>query len=279
MTTYQRLTVDITDRVAWVTIDNPPCNVMTIELFIDLLKLSSDLEIDDRITVVVLQSADPDFFIAHFDVELLVQMASEAGGPVEPGTELNAFDEMCERFRTMPKATIAKIAGRVGGGGSELAMACDMRFGALGKAVMNQMEVPIGILPGGGGTQRLPGLVGRGRAAELILGAVDLDAITGERWGYFNRALPADELDAHVAGLAQRIASFPPESVRHAKAAMIEGIPDPTEGLINESWHFDQLMALPEARQLMQRFLDLGGQTRDGEMDVAELAARAARGT
>ena len=266
---YQCLSIETEGRAVWATIDNPPINLITRELLIDLLRFSERVAADPDSTVVVLQSANPDFFIAHFDVTLLQQEPGEA--PTRP-TELNAFDEMIERFRTMPKATICKIAGRIGGGGSELAMGCDMRFAALGHAVMNQMEVPIGIIPGGGGTQRLPGLVGHNRAAELILGGLDLDAGTGEAWGYFNRALPADELDAYVDGLARRIASFEPDAVRAGKAALLGVQPDPTAGLIEETHLFNGLLAGAPAQERMQRFLDLGGQTREIELDVERIA-------
>jgi enoyl-CoA hydratase/carnithine racemase len=252
---------------------------MTRDLFRDLTAAGAELESDDDILVVILQSNDPDFFIAHFDVELLVNAPQNDPSDVQRSDALNVFDLMCERFATMPKVTIAKIAGRAGGGGSELAMACDMRFGAIGAAVVNQMEVPIGILPGGGGTQRLPRLVGYARAAEVILGGVDLDAATGEQWGYFNRALPPDELDAYVGMVAQRIADSPPQAVRLAKAALLASQQDPTEGLITESFLFDQLMAQPESRRLMQRFLDLGGQTRDGERNVADLSHQTSKST
>lgn len=273
--THRTLEVTTRGRVVTVRIDNPPVNVITRELLIDLLKVTEELAADEATTVLVLESANPDFFIAHFDVSLL--LAGERSAPDGPPDELNVFDQLCERFRTMPKVTIAKIAGRVGGGGSEISMACDMRYGALGKAIVNQMEVPIGILPGGGGTQRLPRMVGWGRAAEVILGGVDLDAETGERWGYFDRALPPDTLDAFVDDLADRIGSFPPGAVRHAKAAMLAGAPDPTSGLLAETHHFNQLMATPEAAAAMQRFLDLGGQTVEGELRVAEISAQAAR--
>lgn len=254
--------------------DNPPVNVITRDLFVDLLKSSAEVAENDDVTVLILQSANPEFFIAHFDVATLV--ATDRSGPVEEPTALNAFDQLCERFRTMPAVTIAKIAGRVGGGGSEIAMACDIRYGALGHAIVNQMEVPIGILPGGGGTQRLPRLIGWGRAAEIILGGVDLDAETGERWGYFDRAMPLDELDTVTDVLAARIASFPPGAVRHAKTAMLAGARAFDSGLLAESHHFNQLMATPVAEATMQRFLDLGGQTLEGERQVDALSARAA---
>ncbi|MEM9465408.1 MAG: enoyl-CoA hydratase/isomerase family protein [Actinomycetota bacterium] len=262
---YRHLAVASEGRAVWATIDNPPVNLITRELLIDLLKFSERVAADPESTVVVLQSANPDFFMAHFDVTLLQR---EPGEAPDPAVELNAFDAMVERLRTMPKATICKIAGRVGGGGSEIAMGCDMRFAASGRAVMNQMEVPIGIIPGAGGTQRLPGLVGRHRAAELILGGVDLDAETGAAWGYFNRALPADRLDGYVDDLARRIASFDPQAVRGAKEALLIAQPDPVPGLIDETRIFDRLVSGAPAQALMQRFLDHGGQTPDVERRI-----------
>ena len=186
--------------VVFATIDAPPINVMTPALFRELAKFSAHVADDASVRVVVLRSDNPDFFIAHFDVEAILGFPTE--GPAERPTELGGFHAMCERYRTMGKATIVEIGGRVGGGGSELSMSCDMRFGAIDRTFINQMEVPIGILPGGTGTQRLPRLVGRGRAMEVILGGVDLDARTAEQWGYLNRALPADELRPFVTELA-----------------------------------------------------------------------------
>jgi enoyl-CoA hydratase/carnithine racemase len=186
---------------------------------------------------------------------------------------------MCERFRTMGKATVAQIEGRVGGGGAELAMAFDMRFGVKGKTFVNQMEVPIGILPGGGGTQRLPRLVGRGRALEAILGGIDLDAETAERWGWLNRAFAAGEIGPYVDALAKRIASFPPEAVRLAKQSVDAAALPLKDGLIEESLLFQTLMRTEAARRNMATFMEIGGQTRDGEMKVAELSAKVARGS
>ena len=160
--------------------------------------------------MVVLRSANPEFFIAHFDVELILQIPSGLPTP----TELHAFHLMCERFRTMPKATIAVIEGRVGGGGSELALSCDMRFAAIGRAIFNQPEVALGILPGGSGHRRgWRACVGRSRTMEVVLGCDDVDAELAERWGWVNRALPPDELWPFVDRLAARIAAFPPHAV------------------------------------------------------------------
>ena len=273
---YDRLAVETSGRIATVTIDNPPINLMNQALYIELLKLSSELKADPALSVVVLKSADPDFFIAHFDVEAILGFPVE--GTAERDSELNPFHQMCERFRTMDKVVIAQIEGRVGGGGSELAASCDLRYGVRGKTVINQMEVPIGILPGGTGTQRLPRLVGRGRALEIILGGGDLDAETAERWGYLNRIFAADAIGPFVDELAQRIASFPIEAVRLAKEA-VNGAEQPlAEGLLDEAYLFQRLLRTDSAQSAMRRFLEIGGQTREGELQVAELSRRLADG-
>lgn len=257
--------------VAFATIDAPPINVMTPALFRELAKFGVMVAEDDSVRAVVLRSDDPDFFIAHFDVSAIVEFPTE--GVAQRPTELGGFHEMCENYRTMPKATIVEIGGRVGGGGSELSMSCDMRFGALDKMVINQMEVPLGILPGGTGTQRLPRLLGRSRAMEIVLGGVDVDAQTAEQWGYLNRALPADELRPFVDDMAFRIASFPPKAVALAKQAVNNAIDLPLrEGLLEEQYLFQQLLRTPEANPTMRRFLAAGGQTREGEMRMGQLA-------
>src|SRR5258708_33118021 len=137
----------------------------------ELVRLSSELAGHEDLLVVVLRSANPDFFIAHFDVGSILKFPTDQ--PARHEDYANAFyHDMCERFRLMNKITIAQIEGRVGGGGSELAMSCDMPFGVRRKTFVNQMEVPLGIMPGGTGTQRMPRLIGRNRAFEVILGGI-----------------------------------------------------------------------------------------------------------
>jgi enoyl-CoA hydratase/carnithine racemase len=133
------------------------------------------------------------------------------------------------------------------------------------------MEVPLGILPGGTGTQRLPRLVGRGRALEIILGGEDLDAETAERWGYLNRIFEPDEIRPFVSALAGRIASFPLEAVRLAKQAVNAADGSLHDGLVEEAYLFQRLLRTGEAQRNMRRFLEIGGQTRDGELRVGEL--------
>lgn len=255
-----------------VTIGHGDINLLDVPLLVSLLRLTEALEQADDVTVVVVDSANPDFFIAHFDVEAILGLPGDGGDGDRD--ELGPFHVMTERWRTMPCATIAKIAGIVRGGGCEVVSSFDMRFASLDRAVLGQPEVALGIIPGGSGTQRLPHLVGRGRALELVLGSGDLDARTAEAWGLVNRALAADELDAFVDDLADRIAASPPTAVREAKASVLAALPDPTPGLLQEARRFDRTLADPASRTRMQRFLDLGGQTPDGERDLADLLRR-----
>lgn len=271
---YELLAVEIDGRTAVVTVSNPPINVITLPLYAELSALSQELEADPELTVVVLKSADPDFFLAHFDVEAILAFPTEGEPARDP--ELNEYHRMCERFRTMDKVTIAQIEGRVGGGGSELSASLDLRFGVRGRTRINQMEVPLGILPGGTGTQRLPRLVGRGRALEIILGGEDLDAETAERWGYLNRIFEPDEIGPFVSALAARIAGFPPDAVRLAKASVNAADLPLHDGLVEEAYLFQRLLRTEGAQRNMRRFLEIGGQTREGELAVGELNGRLA---
>ena len=265
--------VVVAEGVATATVDAPPVNVITIPLLAELHTCFGALAGDDDVTVVVLRSADPDFFLAHFDVGAIV--AAPTAGEAARREELGSFSRLCELARTMPKATICEIDGRVGGGGAELAASCDMRFGSREAFVLNQMEVPLGIIPGGTGTPRLPRLVGSGRALEIVLGGIDVDADTAACWGWLNRALPRTELRAHVDRLARRIASFPPGAVARAKRSVRNAELLPLEeALLEESHLFAQALRDPAAQRRMRAFLASGGQTRDVELRVSEVVAR-----
>ncbi len=263
------LTVELVDGVAEIVIDHPPINLLDGDLYRSLRVAVDWAEHTSDVRVVVLRSENPDFFIAHFDVELILRMPTDT--PAVREATLNAFHAMAESLRTMPKPTICEIAGRVGGGGGELAASCDMRFGAVESAVLCQMEVPLGILPGGTGTQRLPRLVGRGAAMEIILGGDDVDAATLERWGWLNRAMPADRLRDFVDRLARRIAGFPPDAVARAKAAALLAEADPTDGLLDEALLFQETLRTDAAPHRMRTFLASGGQTAEGERRVGAL--------
>ena len=266
---YNLLTVQTQGRLALITISNPPINLITPDLYRELLALSVELKADPDLTVVVFKSAVPDFFLAHFDVEAILRRPIDQ--PAEQDAEMKEYHLMCERYRTMNKVIIAQIEGRIGGGGSELAANFDMRFGVRGKTIICQMEVPLGILPGGTGTQQLPRLIGRGRAMEVVLAGDDLDAETAERWGYLNRIYDAQEIEKRVDALARRIASLPPSAVRLAKASVNGSELPLIEGQRNEAYLFQRLLRTDDAQRNMRRFLEIGGQTREGELRVGAL--------
>ncbi len=267
---YETLQIEYDQGVLTATINNPPVNVMTLPLYMDLVGFTSEVEQDEAVKVVVFQSADPDFFIAHFDVEAILEFPIDE--PAKKSMAFSDFHLMCERVRTMPKATIVKMVGRAGGGGNEFASSCDMRFGVKGKTVINQMEVALGILPGGTGTQRLPRLVGRGRAMEICLGSDDIDAETAEQWGYLNRIFDsAEELDHFVDSLSKRIACWPAEAIALCKASINNAEMPLSDGLLEEAYLFQQTLRTEGAQKNMRKAMEMGLQTRGGELRMGEL--------
>jgi enoyl-CoA hydratase/carnithine racemase len=251
--------------VAFVSIDHPPINLLDEELSLELDKLGKEIETDDSVRVMVLQSALPDFFIAHSGLGRV----GAASKTVSQTRSFRFTQTIGERFRNMPKVTIAKVEGRARGGGSEIALAMDMCFAAIGKAIFGQPEVAIGLVPGGGSTQRLPRLIGRARALEVLVGCGDFSAELAERYGYINRALPADELTPFVENLAQRIASFPVHAIAHAKAAVDNGaFSSMAEGLLVEAHESDLSVASEVTQARVKEALKAGAETYGGELDL-----------
>lgn len=264
---YQCLRVSVDDGVATIVIDNPPINLFDATLMGEIDRVGRELEADDAVRVSVFESANPDFFIAHADVELIQRLPRDT----PRSEEFNFFHRAMERFRTMPKVSIGKIEGCARGGGSEFLLSLDLRFGASGRCRLGQPEVALGILPGGSGTQRLPRLMGRARALEVVLGCADFDAELAERYGWINRALPADELGPFVDGLARRIASFPAEAVALAKASVDNAELPLREGLLEEAHLFTRTLANDSAQERMSRFMAAGGQTAEVELALGDV--------
>jgi enoyl-CoA hydratase/carnithine racemase len=265
---YATLTVEVDGGVAHVTFDHSPINLLDGAMAVDLHRLSLELADDDALRVTVFRSANPDFFIAHADVNLIPAMARDAP---PPSRDLSFFHGVVERFRTLSCVTIAMIEGRARGGGSEFALSLDLRFAAIGRARLSQPEVALGIIPGGGGTQRLPRLMGRARALEAILGCEDFDAELAEHYGWVNRALPPEELEPFVSRLARRIASFPPEAIALAKQAVDASEGTTRDGLLEENRLFLYSASTDAALARMQAFLENGGQTREAELELARI--------
>jgi enoyl-CoA hydratase/carnithine racemase len=261
-----------TGPVAVARIDNPPVNLLDERVLADLREVIRWLEGDDAVKVCIFESANPEFFICHYDVQLLLgegQRRTLGAGP---------FNLLMERIRALPQLTIGKVDGAARGGGSELLLALDVRYGSLENAVFGQPEVALGLIPGGGATQRLTALVGRARALELVVGGGDLRAAEAESWGYLNRAVPAAELDRLVEDLARRVASFPGPAIAAAKHAINAAEVRNPEGFSTEAVAFESVKVTNEARRRMTLFLESGGQTAEVERDLtAEYAGLAER--
>jgi enoyl-CoA hydratase/carnithine racemase len=265
---FPGLTVETDRGVAVVTLDHPPVNLLDATLIGSLFNLAGALAGDETVQVVVVRSADPVFFIAHAELQLIQALPRDV---TARSSELSLIHVLMEQWRTLPQVTIAQIEGRARGGGSEFVLSLDLRFAALDKALLSQPEVSIGIIPGGGGTQRLPRLVGRGRALEVVLGCEDFPAEVAERYGYVNRALPADEIAEFVERLARRIASFPAHAVRLAKKSVDAATGAINDGLLDEAWYFNQALADPGLDARIEAALAAGAQTREGELDLGKL--------
>lgn len=272
---FDTITCTLDRGVLFATIGNPPCNVMSVQMMSDLTELGQRISADDSVRVLVLQSQDPEFFIAHFDTPVVIQKSIE--GLPRRARELSPLQAMCAMLRDNPKPSLVKIGGRAGGGGSELASSCDMRFGVRGKTVINQMEVPLGLLPGASGSQNLPRLMGRGRALEVILGGNDLDAETAERWGFLNRIFDTvEEMDSFVDALSFRIAKWPPHAVALAKES-VGNIDLPwRQGLLEEQLLAAHAVRDPATKRLLRKFMELGAHTRDGEARMGALLLKVA---
>jgi enoyl-CoA hydratase/carnithine racemase len=210
-----------------VTFDHPPLNIFGPETIPQLNEIITAVETDPNLKVVVFDSAVEGFFLTHYDFFAPLEESTR----IPPGaTGLQALPDMLARLSRAAVASIALIRGRATGVGSELALASDMRFASREKAILSQWEVGAGLVPGGGPMARLPRLMGRGRALEVLLGADDIGGDLAERYGYVNRALPDAELDAFVDALARRIASFDKQAIAETKRLVnVASLPSDTE--------------------------------------------------
>jgi enoyl-CoA hydratase/carnithine racemase len=262
------LDVRVERRIAHVTINNGPINLMDAAMLGELDCLAQWLtKQGENVRVVIFESAIPDFFLAHLDIALIQALLDDP----RPGEALKSFQGLVARYRRLDQVTIAKVAGRVGGGGSELLLNFDLRFAVRGRAVFNQFETGLGILPAGSGSQHLPRLLGRARALEVILGHDDVDAEVAERYGWVNRAFDEQSIDAFVERLASRIASRPLWLIAAVKRAADAHLPPIQRGLELERQASRTALGAPESRALVADFLTRGGQTPSGERRLADL--------
>src|SRR5262245_18475255 len=197
-----------------VTFDHPPINTITATTVAELAELIGLIEDDPDLNVVVFASANPDFYLAHYDVENDPARTAALGvGP----TGMHAWLDLLARLSRAPVVSIASIRGRARGAGSECVLACDMRFASRENTALGQFEVAMGVIPGGGPMARLSRLMGRGRALEVLLVGDDLDGPRAEQYGYVNRAIADNQLDTEVEAIASRLARFNHEAIARAK--------------------------------------------------------------
>jgi len=263
---YKIFKIEVKKGVAFVTIDNPPMNLIDLPFWIDMERFFYQIATDDDVRVIVFQSADPEIFISHFDVSLLTEYPDEP--PPKP-TGLVGWKKRFMQFRTLPKVTIAKVEGIVGGAGNEFILSLDMRFGAIGKAVFSQGEASLGIIAGGGGTHWLTRLLGRPRALEVMLGtySAPFSAELAERYGWINRALTPDKIGSFVKQLAYRIAYVPAETIALIKKSIIVAEElQQKEALLEEQHLFNISASLPESKKRMEQYLKL--QTREKHLEI-----------
>jgi enoyl-CoA hydratase/carnithine racemase len=262
---FETLTVRKEGAVLFVEIAAPPMNLLGPELVRDLVSLIQRAEADDAVQVLVFKSADPDYFISHVDVTRIKAYREEAA-------KLTGEASLGLLFRHLSASrlvTIAQIEGRVRGAGSEFVLACDMRFAARESAIFCQIESAFGQIPGGGAAQHLTRLMGRARALEVLLSAEDYDAELAERYGWINRALPADALGGFVRSLAHRIAGFPAAGRIAIKERVNAIALAPAEDFRRDSDLFGEGARTAETQCRMQAAMKRGFQTRDAEMALA----------
>ena len=227
-------------QIAKITFANPPVNFIVGETVLRLVQLVDELAGDPDIQVVVFDSGVPDFFFNHFDLAAAADFPAPEGEDAVP-----VWTDLVLKLSKAPYITIATIRGRTRGGGNELSLALDLRYASREHAIFGQPEVGVGLLPGGGGTERLPRTIGRDRALEAILTSDDYDADTAERWGWVTRALPDSELDAFVDAIVARLASFDRASLASAKAMINRAVLPPDADLVKAYGEFARSLTLP----------------------------------
>jgi len=237
-----------------VTFDNPPLNLVDPEFILEFRQIMNDLEADGQVKVVVFESAVEGVFLNHSD--FLAKLEDLTGIPQGP-TGLEAWPDIFVRLTRAPFVSIALIRGRATGNGSELSLACDMSFASREKAILSQWEVGAGLVAGGGPMARLPRVMGRGRALEVLLGADDVGGDLAQTYGYVNRSLPDAELDGFVDALATRIASFDKWAIANTKRLVNSSLPPDVE--IAAGWDaFIASVTRPAAQNRLKALFERG---------------------
>jgi enoyl-CoA hydratase/carnithine racemase len=265
--TDTRFTLDRSTPSLWrVTFDNPPINLIDPVMVVELDTLLTEIEQDDRLAVVVFDSADQDYFLAHFDIT-----ADSAPYDALPAarTPFHHWANVLIRLSRLRAVTISALRGRARGAGSEFALATDIRFASRERAVLGQFEVGFTVVPGGGPSTRLPGIVGRGRAFEILLGGEDFDGELAERYGYVNRAVADAEFVGFVNAFAERVSRFDLLALADIKRFVNAASLPADDALTAEMDAFAEAVARPTMPSLIEQALEQGFQQRsDVELNL-----------
>jgi len=238
-----------------VTFDHPPINTITATTVVELAELVGLIEEDPDLNVVVFDSANPDFYLAHYDTEHDPGKTAALGvGP----TGMHAWLDLLVRLSRAPVVSVAAIRGRARAAGSEFVLACDLRFVSRENLLLGQFEVGAGLVPGGGPMARLSRLVGRGRALEILLVADDLDGPRAEQYGYVNRAIADDRLEDEVHQMASRLARFDHEAIARTKSYVDQATVPPDSELSPALAEFFQFLGRPALQARFARLEELG---------------------
>jgi len=262
-----QLTVTKTSPALWrVEFNNPPINLIGPDMLSELQLLLTEIESNDLLAAVVFESADPDYFLAHWDIASDPELTNAL--PAGP-TGFHPWVDVLIRISKLPVVTISAIRGRARGAGSEFALATDIRFASREKAILGQFELGTGAVPGGGPSSRLPRLVGRGRALEILLSADDYDGDLAERYGYVNRSIPDAEFEQFVTAFAERVSKFDVRAIQEIKGYVnAVSLPDDSE-FPAQMAAFWNSVSRPETQDRAGQMFGLGLQQRsDAELEL-----------
>jgi len=266
--TFTRFALNNSTPSLWrVTFRNPPINLIDYTMIRELSELFADIEEKKGPAVLVFDSADPDYFLAHYDIAGDHSLVNLQKGP----TGFHPWIDVLVRLSKLPAVTISAIRGRARGAGSEFVLASDIRFASRERAVLGQMEVGFAAVPGGGPATRLPGLVGRGRALEILLGGEDFDGALAERYGYVNRAIPDAEFEGFVDRFARRVSTFDRQALDDIKHFINRVSLPADEEFPPQMDAFWRAVARPALQARAKRAFELGLQQRtDIELRLGE---------
>ena len=272
MSSFSQLVVTKSPALWRVSFDNPPLNLIGPVMVRELQELLTDIEADPLVAVIVFETANPDFFLAHWDIASDPELTNS----LPPGpTGFHPWLDILVRLSKLPAVTITALRGRARGAGSEFALATDIRFGSREKAILGQFELGTGAVPGGGTPSRLPRMIGRGRALEILLSAGDYDADVAAQYGYINRAIPDADFENFVTRFAERVSKFDVRAIQEIKAYVNAVTLPPDSEFPPQMASFWTSVSRPETQDRAGQMFGLGlQQAGEAELELGDYLGR-----